>query len=47
MKEYNYDLTDSGRIALSFGLVCSMWMSFNKVMHAFIGLLYIALLSST
>jgi hypothetical protein len=33
MKEYKYDPTDSGRQALSFGLVCSASIFFTKDMH--------------
>ena len=43
MKEYKYDPTDSGRWALSIGLVCST----SLFRHACIGSPYIALLSST
>jgi hypothetical protein len=45
MKEYNYDPTDSGRQALSFGLFCSTSLFFDK--DACIGSLYIELSSST
>ena len=47
MKENKYDPTDSGRWALSFGLVCSALPFFAKGTHACIGSPYIALLSST
>jgi hypothetical protein len=36
MKEYKYYPTESGRWALSFGLVCSASLSFAKAMYVLV-----------